>query len=161
MHSGTLRGISFVFKEDTSMLVEAHSKGPGVSGLYVGAANVRQHFPRSVTVIELQLDHLQIRCGLEPDFWQGRPEIYDSRLCAWLETRQMNKERHRTRVRLAMVPEGKNSFRLETISIERRGSARTKYGSSEREVVRFGSDCHEQPTTGIVDAILNFSTQRE
>lgn len=143
------------------MLVEAHSKGPGVSGLYVGAANVRQHFPRSVTVIELQLDHLQIRCGLEPDFWQGRPEIYDSRLCAWLETRQMNKERHRTRVRLAMVPEGKNSFRLETISIERRGSARTKYGSSEREVVRFGSDCHEQPTTGIVDAILNFSTQRE
>lgn len=161
MHSGTLRESSFVIKEDISMLVEAHSKGPGVSGLYVGAANVRRHFPRGVTVIELQLDHLQIRCGLAPDFWQDRPEIYDSRLCAWLETRHMNKERHRTRVRLAMVPEGKNSFRLETISIERRGGARTKYCSSERELARLGSNGHEQPTTGIVDAILNLSTQRE
>ena len=143
------------------MMVEAQSKGPGISRLYVGAANVRRHFPRSVSAIELQLDHLRIECGLKPDFWQGRPEIYDSRLCAWLETRHMNKDRHRTKVRLALVPEGKNSFRLESISIKRRDRARNKYGSPERDLVRFDSDDHEQPTTGIVDGILNLSTQRE
>lgn len=143
------------------MVVEAQSKGPGISRLYVGAANVRRHFPRSVPAIELQLDHLRIECGLKPDFWQGQPEIYDPRLCIWLETRHMSRTRNRTPVRLAMIPEGENSFRLETISIKRRARVRVEHGPLERELVRFGSDGHEQPTTGIVDAILNISTQRE
>lgn len=155
------RKLSIDVEEDTSMVVEAQSKGPGISGLYVGAANVRRHFPRSVSAIELQLDHLRIECGLGPDFWQGRPEIYDSRLCAWLETRHMNKDRHRTNVRLAMIPEGGNSFRLERISIERRDHGRNKHGSSERDLVRCDSDDNEQPTTGIVDGLLKLSTQRE
>ncbi|SRR5579885_2915198 len=156
-----LRKLSMDVEEGMSMIVEAQSKGPGISGLYVGAANVRRHFPRSVSAIELQLDHLRIQCGLKPEFWQGRPEIYDSRLCAWLEVRHMNKDRHRTKVRLAMIPEGGNSFRLETISIARRDRARNTYGSSERDLIRFDGGDHEQPTTGIVDGILNLSTQRE
>ncbi len=143
------------------MLVEAQRKGPGISGLYVGAANVRRHFPRNMSSIELQLDQLRIECGLKPEFWQGRPEIYDSRLCAWLEARHMNKDRHRGGVRLAMIPAGKNSFRIETISVEQCGRARNKHGSSARELVRFGGDGCEQLTTGIVDAIVNVSTQCE
>ncbi len=36
-------------------------------------------------MIELQLDHLQIQCGLAPEFWHGEPEIRDARLCEWLD----------------------------------------------------------------------------
>ncbi len=143
------RKLSIDVAEDTSMVVEAQSKGPGISGLYVGVANVRRHFPRGVSAIELQLDHLRIECGLKPDFWQGRPEIDDSRLCAWLETRLMNKDRHRTNVRLAMIPEGKNSFRLETISIKRRRRVRIEHGSLEDHSIRFRSESHKQPDTSV------------
>jgi len=41
----------------------------------VGASNVRRYFPRNISSIELQLDHLQIQCGLKPNFWRGEPEI--------------------------------------------------------------------------------------
>ena len=99
------------------MLVEAQSRGRGISGLYVGAGNVRRHFPRDISVVELQLDHLLIQCGLAPKFWQGQPEIYDPRLCAWLETKHMHRPCDRTSVRLAMIPEGKNSFRLESLPV--------------------------------------------
>ncbi len=102
------------------MIVEAQSKGAGISWLHVGAANVRRHFPRGMATIELQLDHLRIRCGLKPNFWQGEPEIYDPRLCVWLETRHMSRTGNRTPVRLAMIPEGENSFRLEEAPIKRR-----------------------------------------
>lgn len=106
------------------MIVKAQSRGRDMSGIFVGTGNVRRYFPRGIAVIELQLDHLRIQCGLAPDFWQGQPEIYDPRLCAWLETRHMHRTRDRTSVRLAMIPEGKNSFRLESVSIE--GGARTR-----------------------------------
>lgn len=129
------------------MIVRAQSRGRGISGLYVGAANVRRHFPKGRFVVELQLDHLRIQCGLTPDFWQGQPEIYDSRLCAWLETRHMHRARDRTAVRLAMIPEGRNSFRLETISIERRARARFEYGSSESELGCFPGEGQQEPVT--------------
>jgi hypothetical protein len=100
-------------------MVKAQSRVRGISGLYVGTGNVRRHFPRNISVIELQLDHLRIQCGLAPDFWQDQPEIYDPRLSAWFETRHMHKTRDRTSVRLAMIPEGNNSFRLESVSMVR------------------------------------------
>ena len=65
------------------MVVKTQSKGRGITGLHVGANNVRRYFPKDISVIELQLDHLQIQCGLPPDFWHGQPEIYDPRLGAW------------------------------------------------------------------------------
>lgn len=99
------------------MIVRAQSRGRGISGLFVGTENVRRYFSKDIPVIELQLDHLWIQCGLAPDFWEGQPEIYDPRLCAWLETRHMHRTRDRTPVRLAMIPEGRNSFRLESVPI--------------------------------------------
>lgn len=105
------------------MVVKAQSKGQGLSGIHVGSDNVRRYFPKDVSTIELQLDHLRIQCGLPPDFWKGQPEIYDPRLCAWLETKHMHASRNRTPVTLAMIPEGKNSFRLQPVSLEVRSRA--------------------------------------
>ena len=107
------------------MVVKAQSKGRGLSGLLVGTDNVRRYFPREVSSIELQLDHLSIQCGLAPDFWQGQPEIYDPRLCAWLETKHMHASRDRHPVTLAMVPAGKNSFRLQPVSVDSHERSRT------------------------------------
>jgi hypothetical protein len=64
------------------MLVMTQSKGPGATGLYVGADNVRRYFSKRISVVELQLDHLRIQCSLSPDFWQDQPEIHDPRLCS-------------------------------------------------------------------------------
>lgn len=97
------------------MVVKAHSKGHGHTGLHVGVNNVRRYFPRQVDFIELQLDHLRIRCGLSPEFWQGKPDIYDPRLCAWLEAKHMHGNCDRTPVTLAMIPSGENSFRLQPV----------------------------------------------
>ena len=98
------------------MVIKAQSKGQGLSGIHVGSDNVRRYFPKGVSTIELQLDHLRIQCGLAPDFWQGQPEIYDPRLCAWLETKHMHASRNRTPVPLAMIPAGENAFRLQPVS---------------------------------------------
>lgn len=98
------------------MVVKAQSKGRGLSGLHVGMDNVRRYFPKNVATIELQLDHLRIQCGLNPDFWQGQPEIDDPRLCAWLETKHMHASRGRNPVPLAMIPSGDNSFRLQPVT---------------------------------------------
>lgn len=98
------------------MVVKTQSKGRGVTGLNVGINNVQRYFPRSVPFIELQLDHLQIQCDLPPDFWKGSPEIYDPRLCAWLESKHLDGNAGRASVPLAMIPAGKNSFRLRPVS---------------------------------------------
>lgn len=93
------------------MVVKTQSKGYGVTGLNVGSNNVRRYFAQDVPFVELQLDHVNIRCGLTPDFWQDRPEIYDPRLCAWLDSKRLNGAGS-SPVALAMIPSGKNSFRL-------------------------------------------------
>lgn len=105
------------------MVVKTQSKARGVTGLNVGAYNVRRYFPKHVSVIELQLDHLRIQCGLSPEFWQGNPEIFDPRLCAWLESRLHSKS-DRSAVPLAMIPEGPASFRLQPVSLN--GQAKAK-----------------------------------
>lgn len=107
------------------MVVKAQSKGRGLSGLIVGTDNVRRYFPKEVSSIELQLDHLRIQCGLAPDFWQGQPEIYDPRLCAWLETKHMHSSRDRHPVSLNMVPAGKNAFRLQPMTADGHERVRT------------------------------------
>ena len=97
------------------MVVKTQSKGPGVTALHVGANNVRRYFPEKIAEIELQLDHLQIQCLLGPDFWQGQAEINDPRLCLWLESKRKLGPANRSSIPLAMVPEGKNSFRLQPV----------------------------------------------
>ncbi len=99
------------------MVVRTQNKGRSVTGLNVGANNVRRYFPRSILVIELQLDYLQIQCGLEPDFWQDQPDIHDPRLCAWLEFKYPYGKPGRIPVPLAMIPSGKNSFRVQPMSL--------------------------------------------
>lgn len=93
-------------------------------GLQVGATNARRYFSKDTSVIELQLDHLQISCGLGPGFWDGRPEIRDPRLCAWLELKNFHGKVGDSPVPLAMIPSGKNSFRLQPLSL--RGHSRMK-----------------------------------
>ncbi len=93
------------------MVVKTQSKGHGVTGLNVGSSNVRRYFAQDVPFVELQLDHLHIQCGLSPEFWQDQPEIHDPRLCAWLDSKHLNSA-GKSPVALAMIPAGKNSFRL-------------------------------------------------
>jgi hypothetical protein len=98
------------------MVVKTHSRGHGLTGLHVGVSNVRRYFSSHVSVVELHLDHLQIQCGLEPDFWRDQPEIHDPRLCAWLESKHLHSRPDRSPIPLAMIPAGNNSFRLRPVS---------------------------------------------
>jgi hypothetical protein len=94
------------------MVVKTQIKGSGVTGLLVGARNVRRYFPKKVSTIELQLDHLRIQCGLTPEFWRGEPEIHDPRLCEWLDFKVFHRVDGRASMRLAMTRSGENTFRL-------------------------------------------------
>jgi hypothetical protein len=107
------------------MVVKTQYEGHRVSGLYVGVNNVRRYFSKRTLAIELQLDHLRIECGLTPRFWEGQPEIHDPRLCVWLESKHLHDKPCRTPVPLAMIPEGKNCFRLASISLN--GNGRLKH----------------------------------
>src|SRR3569833_562208 len=95
-----------------TMVVKTQLRGGEVTGLHVGARNVRRYFPKGIRVIELQLDHLQIQCGLSPEFWNGRPEIHDPRLCEWLDFKVIHRMGERRQVKLAMTPEGQSVFRF-------------------------------------------------
>lgn len=101
----------------TSMVVKAQSKGREVVGLEVGALNARRYIAKDASAIELQLDHLSISCGLGPDFWDGQAEIHDRRLCAWLEQKNHNGKAGESLAPLAMIPSGKNSFRLQPLAL--------------------------------------------
>lgn len=110
------------------MVVRTQSKGRNFTGLQVGANNVRRYFPRGIQVIELELDHLQIQCPLSPDFWVDHPEIHDPRLGAWLKSKNFHQKPSSDPVPLAMIPNGKNSFRLRPIGMK--GRERRRSGPS-------------------------------
>ncbi|HUA93251.1 MAG TPA: hypothetical protein VL991_11815 [Terracidiphilus sp.] len=97
--------------------MRTHCDGREVVGLYVGARNARRKFPKDAKDIELVLGHLHIHCALPPEFWRGQPEIRDPRLCDWLQSKIFHGRARRTPVPLAMLPSGKNSFRLQTIKL--------------------------------------------
>ena len=105
------------------MVVKTQSTSRGVTGLLVGVDNVRRYFPKGTSVIELQLGHLQIQCGLKPGFWLDEPEINDPRLGAWLESRHLHRNRDRASIPLALIPAGKNSFRIQPVSAVGQGRA--------------------------------------
>jgi hypothetical protein len=109
---------SSTIEEQARMVVKTQSKGRGLTGLHVGASNVRRYFPRDISVIELELDHLQIQCGLEPEFWQDEPDIFDPRLCAWLESKNFHTRPDRSPVPMVLIPSGKNSFKLHPVRME-------------------------------------------
>jgi hypothetical protein len=109
------------------MVVKTQCKGREVTGLHVGASNARRYFPKGVSAIELQLDHLRIECGLPPDFWRGQPEIHDPRLCAWLESKQFNGKSCRTPIPLNLIPSGENSFKIGPVSLR---SSKTRHATT-------------------------------
>jgi hypothetical protein len=94
------------------LIVRAHYCGHRVASLYVGASNVRRYFSRRLRFVELQLDNLRILCGLPEHFWQDKPEIEDARLCVWLETRHPQPDPFQREIPLALIPAGKNSFKI-------------------------------------------------
>jgi hypothetical protein len=101
------------------MVVQTRDRQPGrigAVGLHIGASNVQEHFPRDVTLVELELDHLCIACTLEPAFWQDRPEIHDCRLSSWLESKRNSGKLASQAAPVAMIPSGKYSFRLQIMT---------------------------------------------
>jgi len=117
------------------MVVKTRNMGHGLTGLHVGANNVRRYFPRDTSVIELQLDHLQIQCGLDPNFWQGQPEILDPRLGAWLESKRTKGKSNQSSILLAMIPAGKNAFRLQPVSHQSHAGAKPPAGPIALELI--------------------------
>lgn len=107
------------------MIVKTQHKGHAFTGLEVGSGNVQRYFPRDAGVIELRLDHLLIQCGLAADFWEGHTEIRDPRLCAWLAQKNFNGKPGQEPVPIAMIPAGRNCFRLQPISPSRPQKGRT------------------------------------
>ncbi|MGC1460840.1 MAG: hypothetical protein WA802_01480 [Terracidiphilus sp.] len=106
------------------MVVRTQNRGRAITGLQVGANNVRRYFPKGAAVIELQLDHLQIQCWLRPAFWLDQPEISDPRLGAWLESKNFHVRPSHDPVAVAMIPSGKNSFRVRPIAFKDQGQSR-------------------------------------
>ncbi|HZP03956.1 MAG TPA: hypothetical protein VFB43_03570 [Terracidiphilus sp.] len=98
------------------MLVKTQCKGHEYTGVAIGAGDVRRYFPKQVRTIEMELDHLQIQCGLDPGFWNGHPEICDRRLSAWLESKFHARNGGRP-LTLVMIPCGKNCFRLQVVEL--------------------------------------------
>jgi hypothetical protein len=107
------------------MVVSGKSKRHGMTGLHIGDGNVQRLFPPDVPVVELELDHLRIVCTLEPEFWEGEPEIHDERLVSWLESKRMSGKLASRPVPVAMIPVGDHAFRL--MPIEHREVRTTKY----------------------------------
>jgi hypothetical protein len=99
------------------MIVRAQPKGRGATGLYIGARNARRNFKRCATGVDLQLGHIQIHCTFPPEFWQGQPEIFDTRLSSWLEAKVFHERSCRSPIPMLMIPAEKNSFRLHPIKL--------------------------------------------
>ncbi len=99
------------------MVVRTQSLGRGTTGLYIGTRNARRHFKRYAGGIDLQLGHIQIHCALSPEFWQGRPEIFDTRLSSWLESKVFHERTCRAPIPMLMIPSERNSFRLHPIKL--------------------------------------------
>jgi hypothetical protein len=102
------------------MVVKTHCEGRELTGVEVGTGNVRRYFPRGANVIELHLDHLLIQLGLKPDFWQGQTQICDPRLRAWLESKNFHGRPGEAPIPLALIPSGKNCFRLQPVGAQAR-----------------------------------------
>src|ERR1035438_4356756 len=115
-------------RKKANMLVETFSGTPGKTALHVGVENAQRFFPEKISEIDLHLGHLQIRCSLNPEFWQGKPEIFDERLSAWLESKYLHGKRDRTPIRLAMVQIGigTNIFRLRPVSLDEQRKGKQK-----------------------------------
>jgi hypothetical protein len=97
------------------MMVKTECNGRKVTGLYIGARNVRRNFPREVAAIEFELGHLRIDCELGPEFWRDQPRICDSRLCEWLQHKLYHETGYMKPLPLALVQSGRNAYKLRPV----------------------------------------------
>jgi len=93
------------------MIVRMQSKGHSITGIRMKQSDARRLFPCDLKSVDLELDHLRIRCDLRSNFWLDRPEISDPRLSSWLEEKLYWQKLPRTPVSLEMVRAG-DSYRL-------------------------------------------------
>jgi hypothetical protein len=94
------------------MVVRTECKGLKVTGIYIGARNVRGNFPRHLGAIEFELGHLRIDCQLSPGFWQDQPRICDSRLCQWLEFELYRERKYIAPLPLVLVQSGRSTYKV-------------------------------------------------
>lgn len=94
------------------MVVRTECKGRKVTGIYIGARNVRRNFPRQAAAIEFELGHLRIGCELGPGFWRDQPRISDSRLCEWLEFKFYRESKRITPLPLVLVQCGRSTYKV-------------------------------------------------
>jgi hypothetical protein len=71
------------------MLVRLQNNGHSIIGIRIRNSDARRHFPANIKAVDLELDHLRIRCDLKENFWLNRPQISDPRLRLWLETKAL------------------------------------------------------------------------
>jgi hypothetical protein len=94
------------------MVVRTECKGRRVTGIYIGARNVRRNFRKQAAAIEFELGHLRIGCELNPGFWRDQPRICDSRLCEWLEFKFYRERRYVTPLPLVLIQTSRNAFKV-------------------------------------------------
>ncbi len=140
--SGFFGETPMVNRRVSIMVVMSQCNGNRVMGLYVGTNNVRRYFPKQISAIELQLDHLRIECGLTSRFWEGQPEIHDPRLCLWLESKHSQRRGRRESMPLAMTPSGESSFVLGPVRHDEHSKARR---NSAAKASGAGRVAHEEP----------------
>ncbi|WP_420239073.1 hypothetical protein ACOBR2_05650 [Telmatobacter bradus] len=107
------------------MIVTTQYRGRHIAGLYIGTSNVDRYFSRSAQVVELHLGHLHIQCRLTAQFWDGKPEIEDSRLGEWLKSKHLYDKSFQTPIPVEMVPSGQNTFSLGPLASSLAGSINT------------------------------------
>lgn len=118
------------------MVVRTECKGHRVTGLYIGARNVRRNFRKKAVAIEFELGHLRIGCELGPGFWRDQPRICDARLCEWLEFKLYRERRYKTPLPLVLVQSGRNAYKIRPLvlpAISLIGIGETKGGGSLRQ----------------------------
>jgi hypothetical protein len=103
------------------MIVRMQNKGRSITGIRIAKADARRYFPDGTKAIDLELDHLRIRCDLNDSFWRGCPEISDSRLGAWLEAKSFGNELASSRVSVQLERTG-DCYRLHLLSTEQHAS---------------------------------------
>jgi hypothetical protein len=94
------------------MIVRMQSKGHSITGIRISKSDARRLFPWNLKSVDLELDHLRIRCDLQSNFWLDRPEISDPRLSSWLEEKLYWQKLPRTPLSVEMVRAG-DSYRLQ------------------------------------------------
>ena len=99
------------------MRVKMRSDGHAITGIQIPVSDAHRLFPGGLQSIDLQLDHLRIRCDLLDKFWLDEMEISDPRLAAWLQEKFYWQKDRKNLESIEMVEDG-DSYRLQLLHSE-------------------------------------------